>query len=51
MLLILEHKMWHERDIPVWINETSPKHCLASRLHFALLFRLSIIMIDCNNFT
>lgn len=48
VLLILEHKMWHEYDIPVWINETCPKRCL---LPFVLLFRISIIMIDYNNFT
>lgn len=51
MLQMLEHKMWHECDIPLWINGTCPKHCLASKLHFAPLFRLSIIMIDRNHFT
>lgn len=51
VLLILEHKMWHEYDIPIWIDETCPKHCLASSLPFVLLFRISIIMIDCNHLT
>lgn len=50
MLLILEHKMWNEYNIPVWINGTLPIQGIVSKLHFTLLFGFSI-MIDCNNFT